>query len=153
MKKWVREGKAANEGCAIPEGTEINSVGKPWGTTWNLCLRGILTSVSRKKLTNFSNQILQPLLEGFSGGWITGILVCLVCHELGHSMLPRQTSGQEVQILGSSTLQVGVGWISVCLSPPFYLIEEEKEEGGEEKESLPKQNKKKNKQKEKKKRK
>lgn len=59
-----------------------------------------------------------------------GILVCLVCHELGHSMLPRQTSGQEVQILGRSTLQVGVGWISVCLSPPFYLIEEEKEEVG-----------------------
>ena len=65
-------------------------------------------------------------LRWWGPGWglevgrrVMGILALLICHELGHSMLPRQPSGQEVQILDRSTLQVGMELVSVYLFPPF----------------------------------
>jgi len=88
-----------------------------------------LICVSRKKLMNSFSQIPSAVALGllwWGLGWglqvgrrVMGILALLICHELGRSMLPRQPPGQEVQILDRSTLQVGMGLVSVCLSPPF----------------------------------
>lgn len=67
MEERDREGKAASEGCVIPEGNRDQFCGGTLGNMGHTPQRNF-TCVSRKQLVNLYSKFFQPLLEGFSLG-------------------------------------------------------------------------------------
>lgn len=137
LKGWKgNEVSQGREDEVSQKGLEVNFVGKPWEMTWNLCLRGTLPVYQKKKLMNFFSQIPSAIAWGLLAGVCVGGGVVngnsdTYHPKLGQNILPRKASSQEVHILGRRRLQVGMGWVSVCLFPTFSFNRGRKKEGGE----------------------